>query len=75
MNAFALIFAWLAFGKLQRLPEHPTERSSSLWDTLKSRAVWTLAIFLMLYVGYVPSSHVKLLRNDTTSQSRAEESL
>ncbi|KAI0770849.1 MFS general substrate transporter [Irpex lacteus] len=47
---------WLAFGKLDALPTNVTETSlggngSVLRATLKSKAVWSLAIFLMLYVG------------------------
>ncbi|CAL1700496.1 unnamed protein product [Somion occarium] len=54
---FALI--WVAFHDLHALPQHPAEAATgtpehsnkAFWDTLKSKAVWTLAIFLMLYVG------------------------
>lgn len=51
MNIPVLVLVWLAFGNLQKLPDHTAEGTASLMDTLKSKAVWTLAIFLMLYVG------------------------
>lgn len=59
MNIPVFALAWLAFRNLHALPEHPTERHAAegastggvLRATLRSRAVWTLAIFLMLYVG------------------------
>ncbi|KAI0686005.1 MFS general substrate transporter [Cytidiella melzeri] len=56
MNVPLFVLVWLAFGKLDALPRHPAESSgtsggSVLSTTLKSREVWSLAIFLMLYVG------------------------
>ncbi|KAH9850829.1 MFS general substrate transporter [Lenzites betulinus] len=60
MNIPVFALAWLAFRNLQALPQLPNERTSAegapitsgvLRATLRSRAVWTLAIFLMLYVG------------------------
>ncbi|KAJ3551881.1 hypothetical protein NM688_g4454 [Phlebia brevispora] len=51
MNVPVLVLVWFTFRNLQKLPDHAAEASSSLWDTLQSKAVWTLAMFLMLYVG------------------------
>ncbi|KAI0353089.1 MFS general substrate transporter [Trametes cingulata] len=60
LNIPAFALAWLAFRNLHALPQQPNEKaptegtsggSGTLRATLKSRAVWTLAIFLMLYVG------------------------
>ncbi|KAI0340894.1 MFS general substrate transporter [Trametopsis cervina] len=55
MNVPLIVLAWFAFSKLEALPRHPTElpgiNSGLLRETLKSRAVWSLSIFLMLYVG------------------------
>ncbi|KAI0082345.1 MFS general substrate transporter [Panus rudis PR-1116 ss-1] len=59
MNVPILVMIWLVFRDLQALPEHPGEVSAAtsdnphkaLRETLKSRVVWILAIFLMLYVG------------------------
>ncbi|KAI0832679.1 MFS general substrate transporter [Trametes gibbosa] len=60
MNIPVFALAWLAFRNLQALPQLPNERlpaedvpnsSGVLRATLRNRAVWTLAIFLMLYVG------------------------
>ncbi|KAI0092704.1 MFS general substrate transporter [Irpex rosettiformis] len=54
MNVPLFGLVWLAFGKLKALPINPAEASvhgSVLRETLKSKAVWTLAVFLMLYVG------------------------
>lgn len=60
MNIPVFILIWLAFRGLQVLPSHPDEPQAAnasdrrhLRETLSSKAVWTLAIFLMLYVGYV----------------------
>ncbi|KAI0638434.1 MFS general substrate transporter [Trametes polyzona] len=61
MNIPVFALAWLAFRNLHALPQPPSERQSAegashptggvLRATLRSRAVWTLAVFLMLYVG------------------------
>ncbi|PIL37379.1 MFS general substrate transporter [Ganoderma sinense ZZ0214-1] len=58
MNIPVFALAWVAFRNLHALPRHPNERpieegsaAPSFGTTLRSRAVWTLAIFLMLYVG------------------------
>ncbi|KAI0650491.1 MFS general substrate transporter [Trametes meyenii] len=58
LNIPVFALAWLAFRNLQALPQHPNEKTpaegastGALRATLSSRAVWTLAIFLMLYVG------------------------
>ncbi len=58
MNVPVAAMAWLAFRDLDTLPQHPSEKPMEenvtphgLRATLRSRAVWTLAIFLMLYVG------------------------
>ncbi|KAA1473487.1 MFS general substrate transporter [Dentipellis sp. KUC8613] len=57
MNIPVIAIVWFAFRKLQELPRQPGELASTssetfgFRDTLKSRTVWTLAIFLMLYVG------------------------
>ncbi|KZT24571.1 MFS general substrate transporter [Neolentinus lepideus HHB14362 ss-1] len=59
MNVPVLAITWVAFGNLKELPSPNTSEVSSttreghlsLQDVLKSRVVWTLAIFLMLYVG------------------------
>ncbi|KAI0774519.1 MFS general substrate transporter [Fomes fomentarius] len=58
MNVPVAAMAWVAFRDLDTLPQHPSEKpgdenvtSHGFRATLRSRAVWTLAIFLMLYVG------------------------
>ncbi|TBU33086.1 MFS general substrate transporter [Dichomitus squalens] len=58
MNIPVFALAWVAFRNLHALPQNPNERpgeagsaSHAFSATLRSRAVWTLAIFLMLYVG------------------------
>ncbi|KAH9942578.1 major facilitator superfamily domain-containing protein [Amylocystis lapponica] len=60
MNIPVFAIVWFAFRNLQVLPPQPGEVArvtedgatpSLFLETLKSRAVWTLAIFLMLYVG------------------------
>ncbi|PCH36403.1 MFS general substrate transporter [Wolfiporia cocos MD-104 SS10] len=60
MNIPVFAFVWLAFRDLHALPQQPTDSprgstdglsASTLRDTLKSRAVWTLAMFLVFYVG------------------------
>ncbi|KAH9833683.1 MFS general substrate transporter [Rhodofomes roseus] len=66
MNVPVLALAWLAFHDLQALPKHPAENgpensenmtNSAISGTiLKSRAVWTLSMFLLFYVGCFPCS-------------------
>jgi len=56
MTVPILALMWLAFGKLQDLPQRPGENhrgneSNRLGSALKNRSVWTLSVFLMLYVG------------------------
>ncbi|KAL4243879.1 Major Facilitator Superfamily Transporter [Abortiporus biennis] len=58
MNVPVFVIMFIAFRNLHTLPQNmgeggDTSNSSNgaFWDTLKSRSVWTLAIFLMLYVG------------------------
>ncbi len=60
MTLVVFVLAFIAFRNLHTLPHaslhesQPTETTTSLnafTATLRSRAVWTLAIFLMLYVG------------------------
>ncbi|TFY77056.1 hypothetical protein EWM64_g6956 [Hericium alpestre] len=55
MNVPVLGIVWFAFRDLQELPSRPEDvvpaGGASFRDTLKSRSVWTLSIFLMLYVG------------------------
>ncbi|CDO73790.1 hypothetical protein BN946_scf185015.g119 [Trametes cinnabarina] len=57
MNIPVFALAWFAFRNLHALPQHSSERpgegfsGNALRATLTSRPVWTLAIFLMLYVG------------------------
>lgn len=56
MNVPVLALMWFAFRNLEALPNQATELepagpTATLRDTLTSRSVWTLAIFLMLYVG------------------------
>ena len=55
MNIPVFALAWVAFRNLHELPRHPSEASAThvFKATLRNRAVWTLAIFLMLYVGCV----------------------
>ena len=64
MNVPLFGLVWLAFEKLDALPTHPAEATtgtngSVLKATLRSKAVWTLAVFLMLYVGYVFALYVQ----------------
>lgn len=58
MNIPILVLIFIAFRQLRALPPHPTEQVISaseqgptFKDVLKHRAVWSLSIFLMLYVG------------------------
>jgi len=61
MNIPVFAFVWIAFRNLYALPQQGIESSASrestdesdsaFRDTLKSRSVWTLAIFLVFYVG------------------------
>ncbi|EIM87901.1 MFS general substrate transporter [Stereum hirsutum FP-91666 SS1] len=58
MNVPVFALVWFAFHDLQALPAHPAEpqvsvggTDHSLRETLTSKTVWILAIFLMLYVG------------------------
>lgn len=56
MNVPVFALVWFAFRNLDSLPSTPADTltlqgSTTMRDTLKSRTVWTLAIFLMLYVG------------------------
>ncbi|OSD04588.1 MFS general substrate transporter [Trametes coccinea BRFM310] len=58
MNIPVFALAWFAFRNLHALPQHTSERSTgevfsgnALRAALTSRSVWTLAVFLMLYVG------------------------
>ena len=59
MNVPVFALIWVAFRDLHKIPSEPSgdvdqtmEQSNKVfWETLKSRPVWTLAIFLMLYVG------------------------
>ncbi|KZT71492.1 MFS general substrate transporter [Daedalea quercina L-15889] len=61
MNVPVLAMVWLAFRNLKTLPKHPSEsvpesgenmtNSAISGAILKSRAVWTLSIFLLFYVG------------------------
>ncbi|KAH9938016.1 MFS general substrate transporter [Fomitopsis serialis] len=61
MNIPVLALAWLAFHDLHSLPQHPAENGSENGENmtnsaisgaiLKSRAVWTLSMFLLFYVG------------------------
>lgn len=55
MNVPMLALVWLAFGKLDALPRNSADLAATggsvLKTALKSKAVWTLSIFLMLYVG------------------------
>ncbi|KZT18277.1 MFS general substrate transporter [Neolentinus lepideus HHB14362 ss-1] len=56
MGVPVLALVWLAFKTLKSLPQTPediisTARQYGLWHTLKSRTVWTLALFEMFYVG------------------------
>ena len=62
MNVPVAAPAWWAFRNLKALPQQTTGETvqaapsesvavNPFIATLKSRAVWTLAIFLMLYVG------------------------
>ncbi|KAJ8473688.1 hypothetical protein ONZ51_g7709 [Trametes cubensis] len=56
LNIPVFALAWFAYRNLHALPQQPNERAdgysgSVLRATLTSRAVWTLATFLMLYVG------------------------
>lgn len=57
MNVPVFVLVWLAFRNLFALPQAPDasareeSASTALRDTLKSRAVWTLSMFLVFYVG------------------------
>ena len=60
MNVPVLGLVWLAFHDLKSLPRNPADvpesgenvsNSSISRAVLKSRAVWTLSIFLLFYVG------------------------
>ncbi|OBZ70191.1 hypothetical protein A0H81_09628 [Grifola frondosa] len=58
INVPVFAAVWFAFRNLHSLPQHSAEitpaneiSTSAFRATLKSRAVWSLAIFLMLYVG------------------------
>ncbi|KII94865.1 hypothetical protein PLICRDRAFT_128164 [Plicaturopsis crispa FD-325 SS-3] len=57
MNVPVLALIWLAFRDLKALPELPGDLTvdvnagSGIRQLLSNRAVWTLSIFLMLYVG------------------------
>lgn len=71
MNVPVFALVWFAFRDLQALPAHPTEpqvsagsTDHSLRDTLKSKTVWILAIFLMLYVGYDYLQRFPLVENE-----------
>ncbi|KAI0751047.1 major facilitator superfamily domain-containing protein [Daedaleopsis nitida] len=57
MNVPVVAFAWVAFRGFDALPHQANERQpeegspgNAFRATLRSRAVWTLAIFFMLYV-------------------------
>ncbi|RDX53842.1 MFS general substrate transporter [Lentinus brumalis] len=81
MTLVVFVLAFIAFRNLHTLPHaaslhesQPTETTTSLnafTATLRSRAVWTLAIFLMLYVGAEESiggwivSYIVEVRNGT----------
>ncbi|KAI1796140.1 MFS general substrate transporter, partial [Ganoderma leucocontextum] len=61
---FAL--AWMAFRNLHALPQHPNERpvedgptTNRFGATLRSRAVWTLAVFHVSIFGYNQSSRIQ----------------
>ncbi|OSX59421.1 hypothetical protein POSPLADRAFT_1150582, partial [Postia placenta MAD-698-R-SB12] len=55
MNVPVFVLVWLAFRNLFALPQAPDasareeSASTALRDTLKSRAVWTLSMFLVFY--------------------------
>ncbi|TCD69232.1 hypothetical protein EIP91_008335 [Steccherinum ochraceum] len=58
MNVPVFALIWIAFHNLHTIPQPSTQpvdptasTTSTFRDALKSRAVWTLSIFLMLYVG------------------------
>ncbi|OCH95942.1 MFS general substrate transporter [Obba rivulosa] len=61
INVPIFIMVWFAFRNLQQLPQQPAdvavqrgsneEHTAAFRETLKSKEVWTLAIFLMFYVG------------------------
>lgn len=61
MNVPVLALVWFAFQDLKSLPRNPADNlpesgenattSSISRAVLKSRAVWTLSIFLLFYVG------------------------
>lgn len=61
MNVPVLALVWFAFQGLKSLPRNPADdllesgenatNSSITRAVLKSRAVWTLSIFLLFYVG------------------------
>lgn len=60
MNIPVFALAWAAFRNLHALPRHPNDRpveedaaTHAFGATLRSREVWTLAVFLVLYVGCV----------------------
>lgn len=51
-----LALVWFTFGRLDALPGHPGEAhepAATLRNTLKNRTLWTLAFFLMFYIGFV----------------------
>lgn len=83
MNVPVFALAWLAFRNLHELPQQPGQtpgvHAHAFGATLRSRAVWTLAIFLMLYVGYVSASYslvsVHLLNLRIGLHKSAEESM
>lgn len=56
MNVPILIVIFIAFRQLHALPLEQTvaandQQPSSFGSVLRNRAVWTLSIFMMLYVG------------------------
>ncbi|EPQ54037.1 MFS general substrate transporter [Gloeophyllum trabeum ATCC 11539] len=56
MSVPTLALAWFSFRKLRSLPQRPADIISTgqrhgLREALNSRAVWTLALFMMFYVG------------------------
>ncbi|KAI0312537.1 MFS general substrate transporter, partial [Amylostereum chailletii] len=54
MGIFALLSIWLAFRRLTVLPVQPDEIAlgpQTAFSVLKMRPVWSIAVFLLLYVG------------------------
>ncbi|TFK45379.1 MFS general substrate transporter [Heliocybe sulcata] len=80
MSVPVLALVWFSFRTLHSLPQTPEEiisttRQYGLRDTLRSRTVWTLALFEMFYVGAEESiggwivTYVLKVRNGSPSSA------